>query len=318
MTKATHSTADRPTASPSAPLVSVVMIFLDPHHEFLTAAVESVLEQTETDFELILVDDGSTNGSSELAESLAADHDPRIRYFSHPHKENLGTGPARNLGLRSARGRYLAFLDSDDRWQPEFLAGRLAELRQHPTARVSFGPVRYWTSWSSAARGPDRVQPLAVEPDTLYPASGNLVALQLEGRLDLFLQGLMVETRLAREVGGFPPSFDLLFEDVAFVARLLCGSTVFISSVPLSLYRVHDDSTCAGESVRATGLAAHRLLEWAAAELPFASLSDAHIVSRTIARQQWTLRHFLQPVGPDRWLDLRRRLKKIVIRALPR
>jgi glycosyltransferase involved in cell wall biosynthesis len=299
-------------------LVSVVMIFLYPSREFLLEAVDSVLQQSETDFELILVDDGSTNRSSELAKGLAAEHDAKIRYVSHPGDENLGTGPSRNLGLHSARGRYLAFLDSDDRWQPDFLAQRLAELGRNPTARVSFGPVRFWTSWSSPAKGRDRVQPMVVPTDAIYPASAELVSLQLEGRLDLFLQGLVVETRLAREVGGFPASFDRLFEDVAFIAQLLCQSTVFISSVPLTLYRVHDDSTCAGESVRATGRAGLRLLEWAAAELPFAGLSDPRQVQRTIERQRWCLGHFHQPVGPDLWLEVRRRLKKIVIRALPR
>lgn len=306
------------TATPSSPFVSVVMIFLDPRREFLLEAVDSVLAQTETDFELILVDDGSTNGSSELAKGLAADRDPRIRYVSHPADENLGTGPSRNLGLAAASGRFLAFLDSDDRWEPEFLAQRLAELARNPTARVSLGPVRFWTSWSSTAEGPDRVQPMVVATDTVYPPSAEMISLQIEGRLDFFLQGLVVETRLAREVGGFPPIFDRLFEDVAFIAQLLCQSTVFVSSVPLTLYRVHDDSTCAGESVRATGLASLRLLEWAAAELPFAALSDAQRVHRTIERQQWCLGHFLQPVGPDLWLEGRRRLKKIVIRALPR
>lgn len=159
---------------------------------------------------------------------------------------------------------------------------------------------------------------MVVATDAVYPASAELVSLQLQGRLDFFLQGLVVETRLAREVNGFPASFDRLLEDVAFIAQLLCQSTVFISSVPLSLYRIHDDSTCAGESVRATGLAGLRLLQWAEAELPYAGLSDPQRVRRTIERQQWCLAHFQAPVGPDLWLEARRRLKKIVIRALPR
>ena len=84
---------------------------------YLTACVESVLRQTYQNFELILVDDGSPDNCPQMCDAFAA-RDSRIRVI---HKENGGLSSARNAGIEIARGKYLAFLDSDDLWSPLFL-----------------------------------------------------------------------------------------------------------------------------------------------------------------------------------------------------
>lgn len=84
--------------------------------EYLRQAIDSVLAQTDTDFELLIVDDGSTDGSAAYAREYV---DPRLQVVVQPHR---GPGAARNAGLRAARGRYIAFLDADDVWIPEKLA----------------------------------------------------------------------------------------------------------------------------------------------------------------------------------------------------
>ena len=85
---------------------------------FLQGCVDSVRSQTFADWELLLVDDGCTDGSSELCDRLAAEED-RIRVF-HVHK-NAGVSKARNLGLREAKSETIAFLDVDDRYEPQAL-----------------------------------------------------------------------------------------------------------------------------------------------------------------------------------------------------
>lgn len=107
------------------PLVSIVM----PTHNsgaFLEEAVASVRAQTITDWELLLVDDASTDGSADLARNLQV-VDPRIRIFLKA--ENQGPAVSRNIALEHARGRYIAFLDSDDLWRPKKLERQLALLR---------------------------------------------------------------------------------------------------------------------------------------------------------------------------------------------
>jgi len=84
----------------------------------LSEAVASVQAQTEPAWEMILIDDGSTDGSRALAERLAAE-EPRLRVIGFP--VNRGAAAARNAGIRAARGRFIAFLDADDRWYPEKL-----------------------------------------------------------------------------------------------------------------------------------------------------------------------------------------------------
>jgi len=92
----------------------------------LAEAVASVRAQTFGGWEQILVDDGSTDGSRALAAALAA-ADPRVRLLAWDR--NRGAAEARNAAIRAARGRFIAFLDADDRWHPEKLARQLAQLR---------------------------------------------------------------------------------------------------------------------------------------------------------------------------------------------
>ena len=92
----------------------------------LAEAVESVAAQTLPDWEQILVDDGSTDGSRAAAAALAA-ADPRRRLLAWD--DNRGAAEARNAAIRAARGRYIAFLDADDRWHPDKLARQLAQFR---------------------------------------------------------------------------------------------------------------------------------------------------------------------------------------------
>lgn len=93
----------------------------------LERAVASVGAQTFTDWELLIVDDASGDGTLALAQRMAA-ADPRIRVFEHPRQQ--GAGPARNTALSHARGRYIAFLDADDAWLPEKLDRQVAHLAE--------------------------------------------------------------------------------------------------------------------------------------------------------------------------------------------
>jgi glycosyltransferase involved in cell wall biosynthesis len=110
-----------------APKISVVMPVFNTER-YLAAAVESVLSQTFRDFELIAVDDGSTDGSGEMLRRYAA-ADPRMRVISRP---NTGIAGARNDGLSAARGDLIASMDSDDIAVPARLELQLAYMNSHP------------------------------------------------------------------------------------------------------------------------------------------------------------------------------------------
>jgi teichuronic acid biosynthesis glycosyltransferase TuaG len=99
----------------------------------LGETVASVQAQSVGDWEMLLVDDGSTDGSRALAEALAA-ADPRLRVLGW--SQNHGPAAARNAAIRAAQGRYIAFLDADDRWRPEKLARQLAVMEGEGEALV--------------------------------------------------------------------------------------------------------------------------------------------------------------------------------------
>ncbi|HWL03525.1 MAG TPA: glycosyltransferase family 2 protein [Xanthobacteraceae bacterium] len=124
-------------ASASQPLVSVVVTAYNSAPTILRA-MESVLAQTMPDLELIVVDDASTDDTAALAESI---YDGRVRLIRNAR--NRGIGGAKNVGVAAALGRYVAFLDSDDTWEPHKLAMQLAALQP----READAPLSFTGFW---------------------------------------------------------------------------------------------------------------------------------------------------------------------------
>lgn len=113
-------------------LVSVIIPVYN-YDRFLGEAIESVLGQTYKNVEVIVVDDGSTDRSSEVTQSFA---DRGVRYC---HQANAGIGPARNKGVDLAQGEFLAFLDADDCWPSEKLERQLRAFADDPSLEMVFG-----------------------------------------------------------------------------------------------------------------------------------------------------------------------------------
>ncbi|MCM1163641.1 MAG: glycosyltransferase [Muribaculaceae bacterium] len=120
------------------PLLSVIVPVYKTER-YLDACIETVLGQTLKDLELILVDDGSPDRCPEMCEQWAR-RDPRIRVV---HKENQGLGYARNTGLDYAKGKYVAFLDSDDLLEPQTYAVAIEEMERHDAQTVRFACNRF-------------------------------------------------------------------------------------------------------------------------------------------------------------------------------
>ena len=108
------------------PTISIVTTVYDAK-DYIPRTVRSILAQSFTDFELLLVEDGSPNGCGELCDELAKT-DPRIRVF---HKENGGPASALNVGLDNARGDYIGFVDSDDLVDPDLYETLLNAIREN-------------------------------------------------------------------------------------------------------------------------------------------------------------------------------------------
>src|SRR5215212_3944019 len=119
----------------SKPMVTAIIIFFN-EERFIREAIESVFAQTYDNWELLLVDDGSTDGSTQIALDYAHQYRAKVRYLEHPGHQNRGMSAARNLGISYARGQYVAFLDADDVWMPHKLHQQVEILDSHPEAAM--------------------------------------------------------------------------------------------------------------------------------------------------------------------------------------
>jgi glycosyltransferase involved in cell wall biosynthesis len=140
---------------PRRPLVSVIMPCYNAA-SFVKEAVGSALGQTYRELELLVVDDGSDDGSVEVLQQLLADNPIRMRLL---RQHRRGPYPARNLGLRHATGKLIAFLDADDRWRPDFLERMHAALAAHDADLAYCG----WQNFGAGAPGVEPYVPPAYE-----------------------------------------------------------------------------------------------------------------------------------------------------------
>lgn len=146
------------------PRVSVVMASYN-HEAYILDSINSVLDQTMQDFELILVDDGSVDGSVDVA---AAIDDPRLRIY--PLASNVGAASALNIAIQQSRAELIAVINSDDMWEPGKLARQLEVMTAHPELGGVFTAARFVAEdgsalpparipvWSQVFRQPDRTR----------------------------------------------------------------------------------------------------------------------------------------------------------------
>ena len=118
----------------SLPCVSIIIPTYN-SGDRLVDSVDSALSQSFRDTEVIIVDDGSTDNTASLCRQI---RDPRVRYF---HQANGGESSARNLGMTKTRGEYVAFLDADDTWPPDFLDTMVNALRSNPDHGLAYSAV---------------------------------------------------------------------------------------------------------------------------------------------------------------------------------
>lgn len=123
----------------------------------IAEAMDSVLAQTYADWEMLIVDDGSSDGSAEIVRAYM-EKDARIRLICN--EKNLGTAGSRNVAIAQARGRYLAFLDSDDVWLPEKLGKQLA-LMQKESVGFCYGNA-YVIDEDGSIRAKNRIAPVSI------------------------------------------------------------------------------------------------------------------------------------------------------------
>jgi glycosyltransferase involved in cell wall biosynthesis len=204
------------------PTVSVIIPTYN-RRPLLMEAVESVRAQTFTDWELVVVDDGSTDGSADAVEAL---HDPRIRVLRLPHAGRAAV--VRNAGVRAARGEWVAFLDSDDLWEPHKLAVQL-DLTRVAGARWSYTRLALMDAAGL---------PVPFHAGGPGVRSGRILRELLMSEVGASLSVLMVSRALLEEVGGFDEELRLR-DDLDLALRLAAREPILAIDETLTRVREH-------------------------------------------------------------------------------
>ncbi len=200
------------------PTISVIIPAYNAERTILET-IASVQQQTFSDLELIVVDDGSTDRTLELLYTVT---DERLRIFSY---QNGGVSVARNRGISHATGEFIAFLDADDLWTPDKLEAQLTALQQHPEAGVAYS----WTYFIDEQGGPSYV-------DDSRSFEGNVYAELLVTNFLHNGSNPLIRSQAIKSVGGFDPA--LAFgEEWDFYLRLAVRWAFVLVPKPQILYR---------------------------------------------------------------------------------
>jgi glycosyltransferase involved in cell wall biosynthesis len=276
----------------SRPRVSVITVFLNAER-FISEAVESILAQDFCNFELILVDDGSTDESTIIACDYAARYAPIIRYLEHPAHENRGISASRNLGLVAARGEFVAFIDADDVWEKTKLTQQLAIMEAFPELGMVCGAARYWSSWNG---GNDEIVPTGHRQNAVIQPPEAALALYPLGKASAPCPSdLLLRQKMVTSLGGFAEHFTGmygLYEDQVFLAKLYLTSPVYFSDNVWLNYRLHADS-CMAEAKSQGRYHEVRLhfLNWLEAYLRTMTQPPDRRVFAALRHALWPYRH---------------------------
>lgn len=229
------------------PLISVIIPVFN-GEKTIKETIQSVLGQTFSDFEIVVIDDGSTDATLSV---LASIHDPRLKIFSYP---NSGVAVSRNRGFSHASGEFIAFLDADDLWVPDKLEAQFKALQANPQAAVAYSWVNYITQSGEFFRSGNYVN-----------ANGNVYPQMLVQSLLENGSNPLIHRNALTEVGGFDQEL-CPAEDWDMWLRLAVRYHFVVVPAPQILYRMSASSGSANVlKMEASGL---RFIEKAYRQAP--------------------------------------------------
>jgi glycosyltransferase involved in cell wall biosynthesis len=206
---------------------------------YIEKALQSVLQQTFRDFEIIVVDDGSTDNGAEIVKNIFSPHYLAARQLQIPLKgfqlisqPNQGVSTARNNGVKAAQENYLAFLDADDEWHPEYLAKMKQLIEQFPDAGL------WASSYYIVKNGRNRLATVGVEKDF---SKGIINYCQVYAKtlcMPVCTDTAIVPKKVFDEEHGFKPQLKL-GEDFDLWVRIVMKHPVAFLNEPLAYY--HQD-----------------------------------------------------------------------------
>jgi glycosyltransferase involved in cell wall biosynthesis len=281
----------------SVPHVSIVIPFLN-EERFLREAIESVFAQTHDAWELVLVDDGSSDQSTEIALECASRFRDRVCYVTHADGQTHGLPASRNRGIAHAKHDYLAFLDADDVWLPQKLEQQTELLSAHPEVGMLYGLSQWWYSWSGLSDdlGRDFVHKLGIPAGVVMRAPSLLRPFFVAQEAAIpNPTNILVRRSLIELVGGFEESFPHVYEDQAFYAKVCVHASVLAADSCWDRYRQRPGSRT-GRVVRERekDAARVRFLTWLIAYISKHGVDDEICAALSRQRKRYANRRLVR------------------------
>jgi glycosyltransferase involved in cell wall biosynthesis len=226
------------------PLVSVIIPFYD-REDFLREAIESIIFQSFTDWELILIDDGSTDNSAAIAKKFVQKYPNKVFLIEHENHKNRGASASRNLGILHSQGEFITFLDSDDVYFFDTLERELKCFENCPQAHAVCGTLQFWYSWGSkkVRNQSEFTVNLGLKINHLHSAPTLLIHnLKSLGRKPS-INSIMIRRDFLNQVGAFEDDFLQVSEDQVFWSKISLRGNIFIMDDCLAKYRQHPMSS---------------------------------------------------------------------------
>jgi glycosyltransferase involved in cell wall biosynthesis len=233
----------------SRPKVSVVIATYN-YGRFLGEAIQSVLNQTFQDFEIIVADDGSTDNTREIVEKFS---DPRIRYI---YQDHIGVSAAENAGLRAARGEYITGIGADDLYLPQNLETKVKLLDSHPETGMVYSDCYFFDDITGAITGNLWRSAKGLHPwfDPERAARQPLKELLYRGCF-IMPQASMMRRQVFATVGYFDESLPT-YEDWDLIIRILQHFPAELIDIPLLKLRQHSTNLTGNKEKMYLGVAA--------------------------------------------------------------
>jgi glycosyltransferase involved in cell wall biosynthesis len=194
--------------------------------EYVSKTLQSVLEQTYPDFEVIIVDDGSKDNGLEVVKQFT---DRRIKII---HQENKGVSAARNTGIKAAQYELIALLDADDWWDREYLQEMVGLINEYPDVSI------YGTQFTRIINEKVQLPEILLNNKEKYVKFDLIDVSHKKARLPIHTSSVIIKKEMIEKVGYFDEKI-YMFEDYDLFIRIaLCSKVAFLNKKPLSFYNL--------------------------------------------------------------------------------
>lgn len=221
-------------------MISVVIPLYN-KEQSIASTLQTVLRQIYQDFEIVIVNDGSTDRSVEEVKRVV---DPRIRLI---HQSNAGVSAARNRGIEEAKGEYIAFLDADDEWKPNYLKTQYELTQKYPECSIFACNYEFKDTQEKVTPTVIRKLPLKGEDGIL----SNYFEVASCSHPPLWTSAVMVKKNAIQSIGGFPVDVKS-GEDLLTWAKLAVNEKIAFSKQTLAVYHIRNEATRSLSDLRKT------------------------------------------------------------------